>query len=159
MKKQSIKSIKTKFGFLIVVALLWTGCKKETPQKQPSTSETEKTAVTSKQCYSYEQNGNSISLQLEITGDKASGAMAYSIAEKDKNTGILEGTIKDSILIADYTFQSEGTQSKRQVAFQFKDDKLIEGYGEMNDEGTNFKDTRTLKFDSSMPLIKTDCSK
>jgi hypothetical protein len=47
---------------------------------------------------------------------------------------------------------------KREVAFIIKDGKLIEGYGELNEEGTTFKDPSQLHFTSTMPLQKTNCS-
>lgn len=112
-----------------------------------------------KACYSYDQNGNAISIQIETTGEDVFGAMAYSLAEKDKNAGFLKGKWEKDILLLNYTFQSEGTQSTRQVAFQLKDNQLIEGYGEMTEEGTKFKDVSQIKFTSTMPLSKTDCPK
>ena len=112
-----------------------------------------------KECYEYDQDGNDISMQIETTGKDVIGAMTYSLSEKDKNAGILKGQWKNDILLLDYTFLSEGTESTRQVAFQLKDGQLIEGYGEMTEDGTKFKEVSQLKFTSTMPLSKTNCPK
>lgn len=151
MKKQIILS--ASIIFLLI------GCKKgdTVVPGEPVKVEPKETAI--KECYSYEKDGTLITLKIETIGEKVMGAMVYSLAEKDKNAGILEGTLKDNILIANYTFESEGTTSTRQVAFKRENDQLIEGYGEMTHEGTVFKDISQIKFSSTMPLSKTDCTK
>ncbi|WP_284652522.1 hypothetical protein [Flavobacterium terrisoli] len=145
---------------LLVFPLLLIGCKKVDNVEilgKPVT--VEPTPKGNEECYSYEKDGNSISIQIETSGEDVFGAMAYSLAEKDKSAGLLKGKWKNNILLLDYTFQSEGTQSKRQVAFELKDGQLIEGFGEMNEDGTEFKDISQLKFSPTMPLSKTDCPK
>ncbi len=152
MKNQIILSVSILF--------LLIGCKKGDNVEvfgKPVTIEP--AAVNNEECYSYEKDGNSISLQIATSGKEVFGAMSYALAEKDKNAGLLKGKWEGNILLLDYTFQSEGTQSTRQVAFELKDGQLIEGYGEMTDEGTKFKDATKLGFTSTMPLSKTDCPK
>ena len=80
------------------------------------------------------------------------------MSEKDKNSGNFTGELQEGILIANYTFKSEGKESIRQVAFKVNGDKLIEGYGELNNDGTAFKDLNNISFTSKMPLTKTDCN-
>jgi len=81
----------------------------------------------------------------------------YALAEKDSNKGTITGQVINNILIAEYTFYSEGMKSVRQVAFQIVSDKLVEGYGEMTEDGTHFKNASQLSFDSKMPLDKVAC--
>lgn len=155
------KSIK-QLLFAIFFALLLIGCKKEIPENtSPITEEVKSNETKSdkpkEECYSYNAKGSVISLQLHYNENNVSGSLTYALKEKDSNTGFFTGTIKNNILVADYTFQSEGTESTRQVAFQFKDGKVFEGYGDMNQEGTRFKDATKLNFDSTMPLDKTIC--
>lgn len=140
--------------FSILVTMLLVSCKKETP---PTIQATEKIAKPKTECYLYDANGSVISLQLNYNENNVSGSLTYGLKEKDSNTGTFTGRLENNILIADYTFQSEGTQSTRQVAFQLKDDKLIEGYGDMNPDGTHFKNLSKLKFTSTMPLSKVKC--
>ncbi|MGC4039904.1 MAG: hypothetical protein QM710_03675 [Flavobacterium sp.] len=149
--------MKKYFLIPIVFALILTGCKKETPFKTvPIVKETGSQA-TKKECYSYEKNGDTISLQIETTGKEVIGAMVYSLKEKDRNAGLLKGKLENNILIADYTFHSEGTESTRQVAFKLENGQFIEGYGEVTLDGTHFKDISKIKYSSTMPLGKTEC--
>ncbi|WP_051947189.1 hypothetical protein [Muricauda sp. MAR_2010_75] len=108
-------------------------------------------------CYMYEGNGNKISLELTDISNTVHGNLDYALKEKDASTGTFAGTLHDSMLIGSYTFASEGMESTREVAFLVKDDQLIEGYGELDETGTAFKDKSALSFSSSMPLRKTDC--
>lgn len=155
MKKQLL------FSFVLVLTLM--GCKKETeeetPEKTVPVAEEPVPAVATNECYSYKANGTDINMQIETKGNEVSGALNYFLAEKDSNVGTFIGKSENGILILEYTFESEGVQSTRQVAFKSEDGKLIEGYGEMNEDGTKFKDVSQLKFDSKMPLTKTSCAK
>lgn len=110
-------------------------------------------------CYAYEGNGSKVTLNITDVGDEVSGTLTYMLLEKDTNTGSFKGYFEDSVLIAEYTFLSEGIQSTREVAFHLQNDQFIEGYGEVEVEGTvtRFKDSDAVQFTSSMPLSKTEC--
>lgn len=147
-------------AFVLAITLM--GCKKETPEvtpTEPTEEETKPVVVPKTECYAYELKGNKIDMQVDYDGTNLSGTLNYLFAEKDNNVGTFTGKLENEILLLEYTFQSEGVQSVRQVAFQIQGDKLVEGYGEMTDDGTHFKDVSTLKFDSKMPLTKIDCPK
>ena|SRR6218665_2284390 len=144
--------------YSIAFALLLIGCKKEaTPTVKPVAEETE-TAPPKMECYAYDANESKIDLQLQYSGDEVTGTLNYALAEKDSNKGTIKGKVENNILIADYTFYSEGVESTRQVAFKLETDKLVEGYGELTEDGTHFKDTNKLNFDSKMSLTKIDCT-
>ncbi|MDC7999846.1 hypothetical protein POV26_02255 [Aequorivita todarodis] len=87
-------------------------------------------------CYTYNQNGNTVNLEITKNDNPVEGNLSYAFAEKDKNTGTFTGEFNDRKLIGTYTFQSEGKEGKRQVAFMLKDGQLVEGYGELNEDGT-----------------------
>jgi len=109
-------------------------------------------------CYAY--NGNNSSIIFEVTDNDNNfikGHLEYHLAEKDANTGTFEGVLLDDILLGDYTFQSEGLTSKREVIFKMVNQQLIEGYGDMDEEGICFVNTDHVTFSSTMPLAKTDC--
>ena len=57
-----------------------------------------------------------------------------------------------------FPVQSEGKKSVRQVAFQLHGEKLVEGYGEVTADGTKFIDISKIRFNSIMPLTKTNCN-
>lgn len=110
-------------------------------------------------CYVFNDGKNNVSFEIIENGSEIKGNLTYEFAEKDKNSGSFSGKLTDGILIGKYTFQSEGKESVREVAFKVDGDKLIEGYGDSNEDGTAFKDATQLNFDSKMPLAKTDCVK
>ena len=146
--------------FLATTALLVSCKKEETTQPETITPTVEETAIEEPKstCYEYKTKDNEIKLQLQLNGEKASGSLRYNFKEKDNNKGTFEGTFKNNILIANYTFQSEGVESVRQVAFQLKDGKLIEGFGEPTADGTKFKDVSKLTFNSTLPLSEINCN-
>lgn len=141
----------------IAFIMLLSACKKEQTSTKPPVIQEKKTEEPIPECYLYDSNGSTIELHLYHKPTRVVGILTYALAEKDRNKGFLTGKIENNILIGEYTFQSEGTQSVRQVAFQFKGNKLIEGYGEMSEDGTRFKDASKLEFTSTMPLEKVDC--
>ena len=134
--------------------------KTETPQTTTITehqTETPKASTLPIGCYIYNQNGTQIILKVTDNDKDIKGNLTYALAEKDANLGTFEGTFKDHKLLANYTFQSEGKLTTRQVAFVLKDNQLIEGYGELNAEGTEFTNPLEIKYSSNMPLTKTEC--
>lgn len=108
-------------------------------------------------CYTYDANGNKIVMEITQSNDSIVGQLNYAFKEKDANSGLFSGMLQDSILMGSYTFVSEGIESSREVAFLWKDGQLVEGFGELDETGTKFKDKETINFSSSMPLTKTDC--
>lgn len=112
------------------------------------------------ECFIYNKNNDKVSLLIYGTGDnKVLGQLTYNLDGKDKNDGSFYGyTIGDTIIV-DYKFQSEGTWSKRQVAWVRKGDTFLEGYGEtyQDKDEVKFKNYRNLTYGSSIVLEKTDC--
>lgn len=119
----------------------------------------EVSAKRSTNCYFYSKNRDTASLKLVTTGEKVSGELTYGLYEKDRNSGTIDGVVKGDTIIADYTFKSEGTQSKRQVVWLKKDGKLLEGFGEQEEVGTEmrFKTRSKLKFTGSIEFSAVDC--
>ena len=151
---------------VVFVALVLLNCKNK-EQKGENTNPVEETAIVEttkpntldKGCYVYNANNSMITLEITETGESISGSLIYALAEKDKNIGIFKGQLKEDILIGDYTFQSEGMESVREVAFKFDGEQFFEGYGEMVIEGSkaSFKDTSKINYMSTTALTKTDC--
>ena len=88
-------------------------------------------------------------------GELVEGELDINNAEKDSSTGTIKGTYKNGILLADYTFKSEGTESVGWVAFKKVEDGFIRGYGEV-DQGTETRliNANNLTFDSSVVYKK-----
>lgn len=153
-------------AIVIIMAGLFVSCKKEAtlppPQITPNPpKEAEIVEPAGDQCYVSSANNNGIKLSFNVNShQEVNGKLSYDLTGKDKNEGIINGNMVGDTLIADYTFDSEGVSSVRQVVFLQKDGTLIEGYGETvtaNDR-VIFKDKKKLKFDPQNTLLKVDCT-
>lgn len=109
-------------------------------------------------CYMYSEGENKVVMKIIETQPRVKGTLDISYAEKDANSGSFIGEVVGDKLFIDYTYKSEGSESQREMAYLIKDEKLIEGYSDMVDNGT-FKDKSVIKYSSTMPLTFTDCSK
>lgn len=150
--------------FLAACAALCAACNGSSGTKEAADSTiTAETAVAaaaeSRTCYVSYKNQDSTYLDLHIKGDQASGKLDIIPREKDRNTGTISGLVKGDTILLDYTFQSEGMQSVRQVAYLQKDGKLIEGFAEVLEQNgkTVFRSLSELKFDGSVVLEQSAC--
>ncbi len=83
--------------------------------------------------------------------ESVSGTLDIKNFEKDSSTGNLKGTYKNGIILADYTFQSEGMESTSWVAFKKTTDGFIRGFGDVGPETkAESIDINKLTFDSSV---------
>lgn len=153
--------------FLIgLVGLMWlAGCQSRTANQTEAANRDTNSAVTSApaavagQCYAYVSARDTIRLKLVPSGDSLTGELVYKLAEKDQNTGTLRGQMRGDTLLAQYTFQSEGTESVREVAFLKQGNTLLEGFGPVAEQQGRlvFSDRSRLTFTSTLPLTSTDC--
>jgi hypothetical protein len=104
--------------------------------------------IPGKQCFERILKQDTIAIELFIRDTSASGNLIYNLYEKDRNKGSFKGSIHNDIILADYTFASEGKNSVRQVIFKLKDGVLTEGYGEtlLKDDKFIFKDTSKIQY-------------
>lgn len=145
------------FQSLLVISAVLLSCNAGNNKTSASADQSE--VLSSNTCYSYEANGSIIALRITDAGETVTGNLVYAWAEKDRNVGEFTGKIEGDVLIGIYTFQSEGVESKREVAFLIKENTLVEGFGEIEDDGNGirFADADALDFDGSITLSATDC--
>jgi hypothetical protein len=146
-------------SFFIALALLSScGSQPDKAEKPGSTQETAKEEIPM-QCYEYASQGDTVALKLVHIRDTYTGSLVYLFKEKDRNIGTINATMRGDVLVADYTFNSEGTKSIRQVAFKKVGNTYVEGYGESVDENgvMKFKDITALNFGSSIVLQEIPC--
>ncbi len=110
-------------------------------------------------CYAWKSGKDSAGLNLQVSGTKVTGTLNYNLFEKDSNKGSITGTMEDDMIVADYTFQSEGMTSVREVVFKIDGDNLIEGLGDIDVEGdtVRYKNKTELEYNTERPFVKTDC--
>lgn len=152
--KNSILLIAAITGFISACQTKTTEQKIDSLATSPDT-----TLSTNKNCYAYIKNKDTVSLSLVKAGNAVTGMLDYNFYEKDKNTGTIAGLIRGDTILADYTFNAEGSSSVREVAFLKKGDQLVEGYGDMKEkEGkTVFTDVKTIKFGGVITLSTMPC--
>lgn len=152
-----------KIALVFLAAIVLTNCKKESEESteqnptQQQTATQNATPTIEESCYVFDDGANNITLEITEIDEEIKGNLTYAFAEKDKNTGTVTGKIKNGILVLNYTFQSEGQLSKREVAFKIEGKTLLEGSGELNATGTAFKNINQLNFVTKMPLTLTEC--
>ena len=110
-------------------------------------------------CYSFIKNKDTAKLTFMSTNGMVTGELSYNLFEKDSNEGIIEGEMRGDTLLAEYTFNAEGKESVRQVAFLKKGNQLIEGFGDIEEKNgkTIFKNTSTLSFGNAVVFEKINC--
>jgi hypothetical protein len=137
---------------LTVVAVFIAACQNKTPEQKIDSLATapDTTAI---------KNKDTASLSFTKAGNAVTGQLDYNYFEKDKNSGTIAGVIKGDTILADYTFNAEGTSSVREVIFIKKGDQLAEGYGPMEEKGgkTVFTDKSQLKFGDYVILSPIEC--
>lgn len=147
-----------KLALLMFAIFTILACKKNTKIETPIKESPDK-PILETACYEYNSDGNHITMEITEIDSKVMANLNIAYAEKDRNQGKFVGDLNGDKLIGTYTFNSEGTESSREIAFLIKDNQIIEGYGEMNEEGTKFKDTSSITYPATMPLLKVDCTK
>jgi len=110
-------------------------------------------------CYQMTMRRDSGWLNITVNDTVVTGDLNYNLYEKDKNTGIIKGVVRDNMIYADYTFQSEGTTSVREVIFKISDDTLIQAFGDLTEKNGKivFTNTNDLQYINSSPFIKGNC--
>ncbi len=113
------------------------------------------------ECYSYVTPRDTVYLHISRKNRNITGDLTYRLYEKDRNVGSLDGRIKGDTLLAEYTFNSEGRSSVREVVFLKKGETYVEGFGPVNEkEGkTIFQDHKNINFINGITLTKTNCTK
>lgn len=132
---------------------------KVTGEKDKSDTTANNIPVAEQTCYTFVKGKDTAELTLITTGIVSTGQLNYKWFEKDRNMGSIEGEMHGDTLIANYTFNSEGKQSHRQVVFLKKGNQFLEGFGDVEEKDgkVRFKDVSKVGFDNSIVFEKTTC--
>lgn len=131
--------------------------KTQISQNGQATAENQQTEK--QDCYTYIKNKDTILLSTRESGSRINGNLEYNLYEKDRNSGRVAGEVHGDTLLLNYTFNSEGRQSVRQLAFLKQGNTLMEGYAPVEEieDTVVFKNPKDLKFSKAMVLEKTGC--
>jgi len=144
-------------------AILLVGCKKDT-DKTDSPNDTitsvKDKEVTIQECYAFVQQKDTISLEIDQDGAKVIGNLHFKNYEKDSSHGPVAGEFVGDTLKLDYTFQSEGTTSIREVRFLKSGNSMVMAIGDMDEKDGKMSFTKPsqLKYDKNLVLVKTECA-
>lgn len=112
-------------------------------------------------CYAMNSNKDVYTLNvISQEGKNVTGTLAFKNFEKDSSRGTFTGTYNNGILLGKHAFTSEGMDSVMEVAFKKVGDYFVRGYGPVSNEGTQFANPTTIKYDETLPLSvfkKTAC--
>lgn len=145
--------------FALAAAWLIISCGESTKESKTETSTP--AASLGEECYGFTGDGDTVNLQMAVSGQDITGTLIHNLDQKDRNKGTISGKMKGDTILADYRFSSEGTESVREIVFLKKDGMLYEGYGEMEDKEGKLRFTRnaTLQFTNGMVLSIKNCDK
>lgn len=111
-------------------------------------------------CYLFATDRDTVYLKLNpsING-KVTGDLNYYFFERDGNTGHFIGEFQGDTLFAEYTFQSEGLISVREVAFLIRKNQVVEGYGKVEEKDGRmvFWHRDSLDFTNGLVLPQIPC--
>ncbi len=138
---------------ILVCASLLISCKNRSKKNEEHAD-----GLQSVSCYIYLSHEDTVSMTLHFLGDEVTGNLNYTIFEKDINKGALSGHMKGDTLFATYRFMSEGENSERQVVFLKKENKWIEGSGEIDPKTgiSTFENKKSIVFDGFV-LTQMEC--
>lgn len=127
-----------------------------TPVEDNYTVEDE--SIGAKKCYIQGTGNDTLYVSLDDNLGTVSGRMYYKNHQKDSSFGDVVGSSNGDTIKVDYTFQSEGATSTREIWFLKKDGKLLEGIGNLDASGTRYADYKKIKFDGGHVLDEAECN-
>jgi hypothetical protein len=133
-------------GLVLLGLIIW-GVVHYNKQASPANT----TAETVTGCYISKLNKDVYTLKIDSqNGQDIEGSLNYKNFEKDSSSGSLNGTYKNGIIVGDYTFDSEGMHSIRQVTFKKVPTGFVQGFGPVTvvDNRESFKDLNDISYNT-----------
>lgn len=111
-------------------------------------------------CYEMTIKQDTASMELTVRDTIVTGKLIYAWNEKDGNIGSLNGVLRGDLIFAEYTFESEGTTSTRELIFRLEDSLLQQAVGELDQKNNKivYKDPDQLDFNTMPPFMKIPCN-
>jgi len=154
-----IKQVPKISFLLLAVAIFASSCGNTNNNKTSLTSSMTPSEEPLKGCYIAVIKRDTIQLAItEVKGNQISGSLVYNFWEKDRSKGTFTGEYNNSVLLANYVFNAEGTTSERPVIFKKVSEGFVEGFGETKTEENRevFADPDAIEFGQSYTLKHTD---
>jgi hypothetical protein len=110
-------------------------------------------------CYVSQLKQDVYTLILKSTDENTvTGKISFNNFEKDSSSGSFNGTFDNNILLGNYSFDSEGMHSNRQLIFKKVDAGFVEGFGEVKSLGDSevFADLNKITYEPNLTFVKSD---
>lgn len=103
--------------------------------------------------------GDSAYLNINVKDTTINGVLEYNWNLRNDDTGTVVGVYRDSLLYVNYSFESEGITSVKEVIFKYRQGQLFQAFGELDQRNDTviFRDRGLLQFDLQHPFIKSQC--
>lgn len=110
-------------------------------------------------CYEMTMKRDTAFLSLQVQDTVVSGKLRFHWYARDGNVGTIKGVLRDSLIVADYTFESEGLTSVREVIFKIEGPVLQQAVGELEERDGKivFRDHAQLQYMRTYPFVKIAC--
>lgn len=148
---------------LVAVSILLTSLYSCTQSKQDSSATNSAAAASTetsiKGCYLYTVNKDTFQLAITaVDKNDIEGSIIYNFYEKDDSKGTFNGHFDGDILKGDYTFQSEGSTSVREVIFKKTKTGFVEGTGEVKfvDNKAVFSQPGSISYENGIAFTKSE---
>lgn len=152
------------FVFCSLLVIL-TSCKKETNSHVKDVSNDSvainkseiDVAAIPENCYMQITDKDTVFVKVSDNLGTITGKIRYRNFQKDSSVGDISGFADGDTLKLDYTYQSEGTTSTREIWFLMKDGNLLEGIGNYDETGERYKNPIDIKYKGGHTLKPADC--
>lgn len=120
---------------------------------------TDATPMVIEGCYEMTMKRDTATMQLSVRDTLITGKLNYRFYKKDWAEGFLNGVIRNDLIIADYTFNSEGMTTLREVIFRIHDNALWQGVGDLTEKNGKvvYLNRDNIQYNSIYPFVKVDC--
>lgn len=145
-------------GSMFLLTACGDGNAPQQPAGNKATNTSQTTTDQQTRCYSLQQGQDLTVVQLQQEGNTVSGYYAWEPYEKDGAHGTLNGEMADDLIKTIHTYMIEGSIQSEEAYFKLEGDKLLQGDGELADDGgiMTFKDPANLKFTDALSAV--DCA-
>lgn len=151
-----------------IIALAAVSCNKKTETSNVNSADSsgvftdevsvaDSTLAATTGCYMQVTGNDTLFAQIDDNLGTVTGKLHYKNHQKDSSFGDLLGSSVGDTIKVDYTFQSEGSLSTREIWFLKKDGKLLEGIGPFDKTGEKYANYKNIKFGDGHILDAVDC--
>lgn len=111
-------------------------------------------------CYYFNEGEDHRRMYVMRTGNYVLGDLHINWEGKDGAMGSFIGSFSGDTMWANYDVVMEGQKMRQEIVFILKDNQMIQGYGELNEDAAvqSFINKKKITFDEKHAMAKGDCN-